>query len=212
MERGRSFSGGWNSSTRPRPPRIATVKPVSKSFSEDDLMKVIDDKQNISPRVFSRLKIQDLALLKKDNLISKFLVRVRPRFLETNLFNLPKNYPSSPFDARHVYCLFLNLMNSLVSFKQARWSFTISEKHQVIHCFHSPSRILKNVSLLHLPYSTDIYSYWTKIQMRFRSFVSSNCRLDFGNKIPSQLEYTFFFCFFQMLLKSFKREKHSSKV
>ena len=71
MERGRSFSGGWNSSTRPRPPRIATVKPVSKSFSEDDLMKVVDDKQNVSPRVFSRLKIEDLTLLKKDNLISK---------------------------------------------------------------------------------------------------------------------------------------------
>ena len=76
MERGRSFSGGWNHKDRTRSPRIATVKPVSKSFSEDDLMKAVtgggeNGEHPISPRVFSRLKVQDLAALKKDNLISK---------------------------------------------------------------------------------------------------------------------------------------------
>lgn len=65
MERSRSYSSGWN--TRPTPPRIATVKPVSKSLSEDDLLKVSE----ISPRVFSRLKVQDLSLLKKDSLIDE---------------------------------------------------------------------------------------------------------------------------------------------
>jgi len=73
MERGRSFSGGWNQAERLREKRVATVKPVSKSFSEDDLMKVGgDERPTISPRVFSRLKVQDLAALKKDNLISVY--------------------------------------------------------------------------------------------------------------------------------------------
>ena len=78
MERGRSFSGGWNHKTRS--PRIATVKPVSKSFSEADLMNIDAEGANkyngeyppTSPsRVFSRLKVLDLGALKKDNLISE---------------------------------------------------------------------------------------------------------------------------------------------
>ena len=71
MERSRSFSNSWID--RPQPPRIATVKPVSKSFSEDDLLKATEDEfTNASPtRVFSRLNVQDLSLLKKDNIIGK---------------------------------------------------------------------------------------------------------------------------------------------
>ena len=71
MDRIRSYSSGWNTSTRPRPPRVATVKPVSKSFSEDDLMKVAEEKHISPTRVFSRLKVQDLTVLKKDSLIGK---------------------------------------------------------------------------------------------------------------------------------------------
>ena len=76
MERGRSFSGGWNHKDRggkTRSPRIATVKPVSKSFSEADLMRATAENGDhpISPRVFSRLKVQDLGALKKDNLIGE---------------------------------------------------------------------------------------------------------------------------------------------
>lgn len=70
MERRRSFSTGWRHA-RSRPPQIATVKPVSKSFSEDDLMKYMEGRNSISPRVIDRLKVQDLTALKKDNLISE---------------------------------------------------------------------------------------------------------------------------------------------
>ena len=70
MERTRSYSGGWNQTNRPRPTGVATVKPVSKSLSEDDLMKV---GEYTSPRVFSRLKVQDLTGLKKDSLIGNML-------------------------------------------------------------------------------------------------------------------------------------------
>lgn len=69
MERRRSFSHTFTD--RPSPLRIATVKPVSKSFSEDDLLKATEPEAiNQSPtRVFSRFNVQDLSLLKKDNII-----------------------------------------------------------------------------------------------------------------------------------------------
>ena len=100
MERGRSFSGGWNQAERLREKRVATVKPVSKSFSEDDLMKVGgDERPTISPRVFSRLKVQDLAALKKDSLISKlksnpggvgfFSIALQNAMLYTQKYTLP---------------------------------------------------------------------------------------------------------------------------
>lgn len=69
IERLRSYSGSLHTN-RNRAPRIATVKPLSKSFSEDDLLKAT---RNDVPRVFSRLKIQDLSALKKDSLIGKWL-------------------------------------------------------------------------------------------------------------------------------------------
>ncbi|XP_065640773.1 putative leucine-rich repeat-containing protein DDB_G0290503 isoform X2 [Hydra vulgaris] len=71
MERCHSYSGGsWSLQNKEKSLQVATVKPVSKSVSEDNLHSDLD-KKIVLQRVFSRLKINDLSVLKKDSLIGE---------------------------------------------------------------------------------------------------------------------------------------------